>query len=593
MNAVPRAHPTAPGSPRLAADDAAAGDGVVFGATRLYLSGLCGRDVGVESLRAGSATGHGAEAPTRSPFGAAPLPARPVLLPSRLLLPAAFGEGDAETDLQRAAASHAYAHLRYSRCGRPAGSLKPIALALVSAIEDARVEALAIREYPGLRRLFLPFLRAAACQRDLSFASLVARLQCALLDDDHVDDHFWIHKGHDLFRKASDDLHDVEAFHQTGLMLANDLGQMRVRFSPQEYVVQPGYRDDNSFLWTYPQSTTPPPASMELSVAAARPPDAPRQTKPPQEPPTGPDEVAAAVLVQRYREWSHRIERYREDWCTVLDHPAEPAPGGRPQGGALARVPAAARIRAHVRNAAVHRSQRLRRQWEGEEIDLNAAIDADVARRGGEAPDPRVFLRPGRRRHRYAWLLLVDLSESTRAMVPGLHATVLDLEKQAALTLAAAVSGTGDRFALHGFCSDTRERVHYRRLVDFCGDLGEDSVGAVQAAAPRWSTRLGAALRHATGLVAAEEADRRVIIVLTDGAPSDVDVFDDRYLVEDARMAVREAARREVACRGITIDAAADGVMRTIFGHRGYRIVENPAALPVQLSHLFARLSAS
>lgn len=200
------------------------------------------------------------------------VPLRPVLTASHLLLPDDYTllDGSDRYRLYRTAVAHAVAHLRYSPRSQPASTLKPMSIAVVSAIEDARVERLIVRDYPGLRGWFLEFLARGAQHRELTFASLIARMNLALMDAEYQDDNYWVNKARRLFEDQAGDLSDYAAFRRAASILANDLGQMRVRFHPQQYVVPTPYRDDNSFLWDYEPSSGPPPDSQESAGQGAQ-----------------------------------------------------------------------------------------------------------------------------------------------------------------------------------------------------------------------------------------------------------------------------------------------------------------------------------
>ena len=114
----------------------------------------------------------------------------------------------------------------------------------------------------------------------------------------------------------------------------------------------------------------------------------------------------------------------------------------------------------------------------------------------------------------------------------------------------------------------------------------------MQALQGRHSTRLGAALRHASSLLAAEPAGQRHLLVITDGAPADIDVHDDRYLIEDARHAVQQARAAGIRISCLAVDSQADGYVRHIFGGRNYGIADDARHLPRRLSQMGARLAA-
>lgn len=495
-------------------------------------------------------------------------PARAILTPTQLLLPA----GDWAH--QRAAIAHAAAHLLYSPVAQASAALKPLAQAVVAAVEDARVERLLMAQLPGVRAWFLAGLRESLQAHGLSFTALISRLSLALHDDGYADGNAWVGKARVLFAQTRQDhgLEDYLAFRRLAAVLANDLGQMRVRFEPQQYAVPAAYRDDNSYLWNHGVA----------SDEQAEPLEAPAQT--PQTGIGGPAQALQAVIaVHHYPEWDERSGVLRPHWCTLHDMRPPLAPL------AVLAPPQRPPLVLHRRQAP--HGRRLRRQWEGETLDLDAAIEAAVERRLQRAPTGRIFQRPGPQARPLSLLVLLDLSRSTGARASENAPSLLELEQEAALLLAHTAQAKGERIAIHGFCSDTRAKVHYHRLLDFGEALDAQAEARLRAAQAAYSTRLGTALRHACALLLAEPAQRRALLVLTDGEPADVDVHDPRYLIADARAAVQEAARLGLPIVGLAVDAGAAGYARQIFGANNYRIAETPEHLPRQLSALYARVS--
>jgi nitric oxide reductase activation protein len=188
---------------------------------------------------------------------------------------------------------------------------------------------------------------------------------------------------------------------------------------------------------------------------------------------------------------------------------------------------------------------------------------------------------------------LLDLSESTNDRLGDGAQSFLDLEKRAALMLADAVHASGDRIAVHGFSSNTRAEVSYYRLIDFGAPIDGAARTVLSSAPGRHSTRLGAALRHATASLADEANDLKAILVLTDGAPSDIDVHTPHHLVEDARHAIHAARFAGVQVHGLVVDRHADTYARRIFGWRHFHIVENALSLPTRLCGLYRWLTAA
>ncbi len=497
--------------------------------------------------------------------GASPSPSaapRAVLSTTHLLLPAAVTQ---DATLARAAIAHAAAHLLYSSPAQAAGTLKPLGLAVASMIEDARVEALLMQRLPGVRRWFLQ-AQPAHDPHGLDVPSLLARLGRALLDDSYADGNHWVHKGRTLFAATRHD---------------HGLGQMRVRLDPQQCVVPAAYRDDHSYLWQHGATADDTTEALQVLTAPPPPADASAADTPPTDAEEQPIDDGICHL---YPEWDYRLQRERTDWCTVREvvPPAATLQGLPPAAGPA--TPWRSRRR-------LSRNQRLRRQWEGEDLDLDAAIDVQVQRRLALAPDGRLFVRPGNEAPRCSVLVLLDLSASTGDVAAGSTQPLLAVEQQAALLLARAAQAGHDRIAIHGFASNTRAAVQYLRLLDFGTPLDAAHTQRILGTRAAGSTRIGAALRHATRCLLAEPAGPRAIVLITDGAPSDIDVFDTRYLTEDARAAVLAARRLGVQCHGLVVDPGADAYARRIFGWRNYRVAKTAVQLPCQLGELYDRLA--
>jgi nitric oxide reductase activation protein len=391
-----------------------------------------------------------------------------------------------------------------------------------------------------------------------------------------------------LFEAQAADLSDYAAFRRIGSILANDLGQMRVRFQPRQYAVPAAYRDDNSFLWDHGESKGSPAESHELIVPNPSKRPASREDAAPDDARANAPSSEVELGRAAYPEWDHRLSLARADWCTVIEK--RPTWQVRLTPGRAVSVPDALPLIPLASSRQLSRRRRRRRQWEGDDIDLNAAIEVMVDQRLDLSPDPRLFMRPGGEERATSILVLLDLSESTHDCVPGTMQSIVDIEKEAALLLARSVLRGNDRIAVHGFSSNTRAEVNYYRLLDFGGALDATAIGRIRGMSARHSTRMGAALRHATACLAGESGHRRSIVVVTDGAPSDVDVFEPGYLIADARAAVSEARQKGVQTYGIVLDPLADGYARTMFGWGRFQIVDDPRLLSRQLSRLHARL---
>ena len=188
-------------------------------------------------------------------------------------------------------------------------------------------------------------------------------------------------------------------------------------------------------------------------------------------------------------------------------------------------------------------------------------------------------------------LVLLDLSESTNDRVAGQEHTVLDLTRQATVLLADAINKVGDPFAVHGFCSDGRHDVEYHRFKDFDQSYNEVPKARLAGMTGQLSTRMGAAIRHATHYLKHQRSAKKLLLVITDGEPADVDVRDPQYLRYDAKKAVEEAGRTGVLTYCMSLDPRADQYVSRIFGAKNYMVVDQVARLPEKLPLLYAGLT--
>lgn len=503
-----------------------------------------------------------------------------------LLLPRRFGEfsDSARERLYRAAAAHAAAHLRFSVRGRQVGNRPPLLIAVTALIEDARVERLMARSYPGLQGLWGLFHIATRADAGFDFAGLTARLARALHDPCYADSNSWVNKGRKLFAQAAVDLDNVAAFDKVGRLLAIDIEKMRLSFKTQTYRIEPAYRDDNTFLWDFN-----PPSATDDRETVVREKFELKQRDPDH---LDTERLRRVEVDQRrrvhYPEWDYKAAAVRENWATVI----EAAP--RIPAGRRAQLPRAASAGLRFRGLAriPDRSIRVNRLEEGDELDLNAAIDSIISRRRRDAPDPRIFRRHGRRRRSTAIVLLMDLSESTKRFVPGSFTSVLEAEKRAATLVAESLDSSRDRVAVHGFSSNGRAEVNYVSIKEFDEPFGAEEKQRLRVQEGQLSTRMGAALRHASSALASEDADRKVILLLTDGEPSDIDIFEEDYLVEDSRHAVITAAAQGIQTFCLTLDGKADVYVRRIFGTRNYLIADKADGFAGHTGQALAKLIA-
>jgi nitric oxide reductase activation protein len=189
-----------------------------------------------------------------------------------------------------------------------------------------------------------------------------------------------------------------------------------------------------------------------------------------------------------------------------------------------------------------------------------------------------------------AVMLLLDLSASLADTPDGCEQTILQLSQEAVALLGWAIDRLGDKFAIAGFSSNTRHEVRYQHIKGYSEQWNDEVKGRLAAMEAGYSTRMGAALRHAAHYLGAQKADKKLLLVLTDGEPSDIDVSDQRLLIEDARKAVQELDQQGIYTHCVNLDPQADEYVTDIFG-RNYTVVDHVERLPEKLPQLFVALT--
>lgn len=529
---------------------------------------------------------------------------RPFVADHMLHLPDALDDwqGIAGLDLYRAQAAHLAAHLAALRAPILAEGLNNLQLACIGLIEDARAEALAIARFPNLRHLWARFHNDTAPDMAGQFDRIARTLLTGTVEDETGQ---WV-----LERFGALDLTDMEASRALGLLLADRLRGLP--FSPHRDLPSCPYRCDNRVLWEFEeidwlQSSAAAPAQVrkyvsvtemvnEVEVETAGE-DAQeiwvqanelfdddgtsfneREGKPPLGPP---------VL---YEEFDHTIQMVRPAWATVREVRAKLGDPGRADAILAGNRKVTERLRHLLDAMRPQGAIRIRKLEDGDELDLNATVAAAIDTRLRRQPDPRVMMRVLRKTRDTAVMVLLDLSESTNDPASG-GKTVLDLTQSACVMLSDAINKVGDSFAIHGFCSDGRANVFYSRFKDFDQPWGDVPKARIMGAEGRLSTRMGAAIRHATAHLGRVKAARKLLLVLTDGAPADIDIRDPFYLRHDARHAVDAAVRCGIVPFCLTLDPRADAYAQRIFGARNVQVLDRVERLPERLPQLYASLT--
>ncbi len=539
-----------------------------------------------------------------------------------------YGSDDnkiAGLELYRATAAHMAAHMCYSDSAISAEQLSPAQMFFIGLIEDARVEYKAVKEFPGLKKLWLSLLKAEH-EGKVEHPAMLELEQLALMlldgkvtsDDEQIAE--FVTRFHSEIEEKQDD--NNYSWHM-GLELFN-------LFSSRKNVpslrilerIRIPFRDDNRFVWEFEEFNMN--AEFEYVSASQR---QVRKTVSviemanevdcelagddaqeiwtcetnmrPYEDDLTDDQISFNDMWGKepisdpfhYQEWDYQIQLHRPDWVTVYERRQS---RGNPEDidDILTEYkPIAHRIKQIIDLLTPVGVQRIRGMEDGDELDINAAIDAMVAIRMGEQPNPRITMRNVLNTRDLSIVVLMDLSESTNETMGGSEKTVLQLTREAATLVSTAINGIGDPFALHGFASDGRHDVQYYRFKDFNQHFDDDVKARLSGMTGGLSTRMGGALRHAGQHLLKQPERRKLILLVTDGEPADIDEQDPQHLRHDAKKAVEELYSTGVLTYCLTLDPHADSYVKRIFGENNYTVIDHVDRLPEQLPLLFASLT--
>jgi nitric oxide reductase NorD protein len=232
----------------------------------------------------------------------------------------------------------------------------------------------------------------------------------------------------------------------------------------------------------------------------------------------------------------------------------------------------------------------LKGQDDGAELDLDACLEFSAERVSGAPARERGMYRDCRIRDRdMSCLLLADLSLSTDAWISN-DARVIDIIRDSLFLFAEALTATGDGFAMLGF-SSLKRNVRLHVLKGFDDKYDAEARGRIAAIKPGYYTRMGAAIRYGATLLSAQRSAQRLLLILTDGKPNDLDQYEGRYGAEDTRMALIEARRQGLQPFCVTIDQEAGDYLPHLFGPAGYVVIHKPADLPKELPLLYAQMT--
>ena len=518
--------------------------------------------------------------------------------------------GQLGEEVFRAAIMHAAAHMKFTHKRFEIGKLKPIQVAIISIIEDARVELLSIKEFPGLKELWIPYHMATGESKNLNKAygpltsrTLFSRLSRALVDENYIDGNGWINRAKDMFFKKKNRWNDQTLSRELGNILGNDIGQMRIQFNPKDYLPDPIYRDENSGIWNFDNENTKDFEELQTGIESYQierkeTDDAEKnfENSTVIEPlakiaPNKVSQSKEAEIISLQPEFDYKSGRENFNWCKIKKYNFENKSNYYLNNFLYENSKIVSNIKNLIESSNISQPVKLKKQHDGEELDLDSCIESIIDIKRGSTPSNKIYKKTNRKGRDLLVSILVDISESTNDFIKDTNKTIFSSIIEATGILSEAINKSGDDFGLATFCSNKRDDVRYWKIKDFKDKLNKSHINKLESMKPGFSTRLGAAVRQAGDELVSQTNYRKLLLIISDGEPSDIDVDDKEYLVEDAKYAVKRLAYNGIDVFCVGVESESNKNLSRIFGNKNYVIIKSASELQKKLPLIYLTLS--
>ena len=285
-----------------------------------------------------------------------------------------------------------------------------------------------------------------------------------------------------------------------------------------------------------------------------------------------------------YNEWDYERQNYRKNWTVLRELDVAPVDDSF-VGDTLVKYRGLTASLRRTFEALRGEDKMLKKQPYGENVDIDALVEAYAdTSMGLEMPD-RLFTKKHKLERDIAVMFMVDMSGSTKGWIN-------DAERESLVLLCEALETLGDRYAIYGFSGMTRKRCEVYRVKRFDEPYDETVRGRISGIRPKDYTRMGVTIRHLCHLLEQVEARTKLLITLSDGKPDDYDTYRGAYGIEDTRQALVEARRAGIHSFCITIDTEAKDYLPHMYGAVNYTVIDEVRKLPLKVSDIYRRLTS-
>ncbi|MGH1536572.1 MAG: nitric oxide reductase activation protein NorD [Gammaproteobacteria bacterium] len=284
-----------------------------------------------------------------------------------------------------------------------------------------------------------------------------------------------------------------------------------------------------------------------------------------------------------YDEWDHSRQKYRKNWCHLRELDIKPIENNF-VNKTLHKHRGLIKHLHRTFEALRQDDKRMKRQPFGDDIDLDAVIDAYTDTKMGFEASQNLFTKSRKIDRNIAVMFMIDMSGSTAGWIN-------EMEREALVLLCESLEILGDRYAIYGFSGATHERCELYKIKEFNEDYNNEVKARISGIEPQDYTRMGASIRHLTKLLHQVEARTKILITLSDGRPDDQDGYRGPYGIEDTRRALIEAKFLGIHPFCITIDDEAMDYLQHMYGAVNFAVIDHVDKLPYKVSDIYRRIT--
>jgi len=286
-----------------------------------------------------------------------------------------------------------------------------------------------------------------------------------------------------------------------------------------------------------------------------------------------------------YPEWDNNLKTHRKQWCVLREKTITADYSSNFVSETLHKYRGHMKTLRRSFEALRDEYKILKKQPEGENLDIDALVEAISDVRSGMEMTTRVYRKASRVERNIAVVFMVDMSSSTRGWINL-------AQREALVLLTEALRSLDDRYAIYGFSGMTRKRCQLYTIKTFDEVYSEETKARISAIQPQEYTRMGVTIRHLTTLLDTINARTKLLITLSDGKPDDFDSYRGEYGIEDTRMALLEARQKGIHPFCITIDEQARDYLPHMYGDSNYVVVDDVAKMPYRISEVYRGLTS-